>query len=161
MGSDLDLSASTETGVPAVVHLQNLSLPELQLLKRQVDEELLQLRKNELALEEAVERYRASRSALAQLSHTPEKTDILVPLTASIYVPGKLIENDKVLVDIGTGYHVQKKVPDAMCYIDKNVEMVNTEIVKLNRMIQKKQELTDTTNYHIQLKFLSQQATAS
>lgn len=32
---------------------------------------------------------------------------ILVPLTASLYVPGYLDDADKVLVDVGTGYFVE------------------------------------------------------
>ena len=32
---------------------------------------------------------------------------MLVPLTASLYVPGKLDDADKVLVDVGTGYFVE------------------------------------------------------
>jgi hypothetical protein len=33
---------------------------------------------------------------------------ILVPLTNSLYVPGKLSDPDHVIVDVGTGYYVQK-----------------------------------------------------
>ena len=33
---------------------------------------------------------------------------ILVPLTNSLYVPGKLCEVDNVLIDVGTGYYVKK-----------------------------------------------------
>jgi hypothetical protein len=38
------------------------------------------------------------------------KTDaeILVPLTTSLYVPGKLADREKVIVDIGTGFYVEK-----------------------------------------------------
>lgn len=32
---------------------------------------------------------------------------ILVPLTASLYVPGKLDDAEKVLVDVGTGYFIE------------------------------------------------------
>lgn len=39
---------------------------------------------------------------------------MLVPLTASLYVPGTLDEADKVLVDIGTGYFIE------VYSIDKN-----------------------------------------
>lgn len=31
-----------------------------------------------------------------------------VPLTQSLYVPGRIVEADKMLVDVGTGYYVQK-----------------------------------------------------
>lgn len=32
---------------------------------------------------------------------------MLVPLTASLYVPGTLDDSDKVLVDVGTGYFIE------------------------------------------------------
>ena len=32
---------------------------------------------------------------------------MLVPLTASLYVPGTLDDADKVLVDVGTGYFIE------------------------------------------------------
>lgn len=37
-------------------------------------------------------------------------TTILVPLTNSLYVPGKLSDTEHVIVDIGTGYYVKKVV---------------------------------------------------
>jgi len=33
---------------------------------------------------------------------------ILVPLTQSLYVPGTLADNKHVIVDVGTGYYVEK-----------------------------------------------------
>jgi len=37
-----------------------------------------------------------------------EKKSILVPLTNSLYVRGALTQPDRVLVDIGTGFYVEK-----------------------------------------------------
>jgi len=34
-----------------------------------------------------------------------------VPLTSSLYVPGRLIDVENVLIDVGTGYYVQKVRP--------------------------------------------------
>lgn len=34
--------------------------------------------------------------------------EMLVPLTSSLYVPGKLSDVHNVLVDVGTGYYVEK-----------------------------------------------------
>jgi prefoldin alpha subunit len=39
---------------------------------------------------------------------TAGKDDILVPLTSSLYVRGKLADREKVLVDVGTGFYVEK-----------------------------------------------------
>lgn len=33
---------------------------------------------------------------------------ILVPLTSSLYVPGTLADPDNVIVDVGTGFYVEK-----------------------------------------------------
>lgn len=38
----------------------------------------------------------------------PEDKTILVPLTSSLYVPGKLSNVETVIVDVGTGYFVEK-----------------------------------------------------
>lgn len=34
--------------------------------------------------------------------------NILVPLTSSLYVKGKLADREKVIVDVGTGFYVEK-----------------------------------------------------
>jgi prefoldin alpha subunit len=39
---------------------------------------------------------------------TEGKDEILVPLTSSLYVKGRLTDREKVLVDVGTGYYVEK-----------------------------------------------------
>jgi prefoldin alpha subunit len=33
---------------------------------------------------------------------------VLIPLTSSLYVPGKIKDTENVIVDIGTGYFVEK-----------------------------------------------------
>lgn len=37
-----------------------------------------------------------------------EEKSILVPLTNSLYVKGQLADPDHVLVDVGTGFYVEK-----------------------------------------------------
>lgn len=44
----------------------------------------------------------------SQKKGTDGKEDILVPLTSSLYVKGKLADREKVLVDVGTGFYVEK-----------------------------------------------------
>lgn len=40
-----------------------------------------------------------------------DKKEILVPLTNSLYVKGNISSPDRVLVDIGTGFYVEKVCP--------------------------------------------------
>lgn len=39
---------------------------------------------------------------------------ILVPLTPSLYIPGKLASTETVLVDVGTGFYLEKVSPSAL-----------------------------------------------
>jgi prefoldin alpha subunit len=41
----------------------------------------------------------------------------MVPLTSSLYVPGHLSNISTVLVDVGTGFYVEKQIPDARIFI--------------------------------------------
>ena len=50
-----------------------------------------------------------------------EGKDILVPLTGSMYVPGTLEEGKKVVVDVGTGYYVEKDIAGAKDYFNRKV----------------------------------------
>lgn len=42
------------------------------------------------------------------MAASAEGKDILIPMTTSLYVPGKMAETEKVIVDVGTGYFVEK-----------------------------------------------------
>lgn len=45
---------------------------------------------------------------VADLGNWDTEAEILIPLTSSLYVPGKLADRQKVIVDIGTGFYVEK-----------------------------------------------------
>ena len=51
--------------------------------------------------------YVLTRMIRTRLTIIRDKT-ILVPLTSSLYVPGKLQGAENVIIDVGTGYYVQK-----------------------------------------------------
>ena len=45
-----------------------------------------------------------------------------MPLTPSLYVPGQLASTETVLVDIGTGFYVEKTPPSAQDFYKRKVE---------------------------------------
>ena len=51
--------------------------------------------------------YLGAAPPLEALAEQAEGTAMMVPLTDSLYAPGKLGSTDKVLLDIGTGYFVE------------------------------------------------------
>lgn len=75
----------------------------------------------------------------------PENKDkeILVPLTGSMYVPGKLSEPEKVIVDVGTGYYVEKDINGANEYFTKKVKYVTEQMEKVQAIGNEKNKIRE------------------
>lgn len=73
------------------------------------------------------------------LSFDATGTPILVPLTPSLYVPGKLASAETVLVDIGTGFYVEKTVGEAQGFYKRKVDDLNKNLLDLEKIVQGKQ----------------------
>ena len=73
------------------------------------------------ALYGAKSRFNSARGTVDELGATPEGGNILVPLNQSLYVPGKVIDPSKVLVELGTGYYCEKSISSAKELIDRKV----------------------------------------
>lgn len=67
-----------------------------------------------------------------------EGKDLLVPLTASLYVPGKVVDHNKVMVDVGTGYFVEKSAADADKFFEKKTETLKNSMVELEKIVTQK-----------------------
>jgi prefoldin alpha subunit len=82
-----------------------------------------------------------------------------VPLTSSLYVPGRLVDVENVLIDVGTGYYVQKVRPylllrwifcslcstrqtraQAVKHYEVKIEYIKANLDALQETMQKKQD---------------------
>ena len=58
-----------------------------------------------------------------------------MPLTSSLYVPGKLADEKHVLVDIGTGFYVEKTTSDAQKFYSGKIEELGKNIKDLENIV--------------------------
>ncbi|EMS47026.1 putative prefoldin subunit 5 [Triticum urartu] len=76
--------------------------------------------------------------SVEQLKALKEQTDLeklLVPLTASLYVPGTLDDAEKVLVDVGTGYYIEKTMTQGKEYCERKINLLKSnfdELLEIN-----------------------------
>ena len=66
--------------------------------------------------------------------HTADKA-LLVPLTSSLYVPGTLADTEHVLVDVGTGFYVEKTTDDAQKFYNGKIEELGKNIKDLENIV--------------------------
>ena len=118
--------------------ISTLSLDQLNQLKSQHEQELNQLRERHSSLKQAEGRFRQSKDALAAISKDDEGKSMLVPLTQSLYVPGKLCDVDSLLGELGTGYYLEKKKDDADAMIDRKIKRVADNAENITTVVAQK-----------------------
>ncbi|TIB42351.1 hypothetical protein E3P86_00389 [Wallemia ichthyophaga] len=80
--------------------------------------------------------------------HTSPDTKCLLPLTSSLYLPGKLSNVEDVIIDIGTGYYVKMSTNQATQYYKNKVDYVTSNLSQLQKTLETKQ---DNANVVVQL----------
>lgn len=133
--------ASSTGGVSAGI--EKLSVEQLKALKEQSDLEVNLLQDSLNNIKTATGRLENAFSALHDLSLRPQGKKMLVPLTASLYVPGTLDDPDKVLVDIGTGYFVEKTMAEGKDYCERKINLLKSNFDQLIEVATKKKNVAD------------------
>ena len=64
--------------------------------------------------------------------------EIMVPLTSSLYVPGVMNDNNRVMVEVGAGYFIEESADKAKEYCDRKVKMLDESGKKVGEIIQVK-----------------------
>ncbi|KAJ6918999.1 protein PHYTOCHROME KINASE SUBSTRATE 4-like [Populus alba x Populus x berolinensis] len=149
--------ASSKGGAtsPAVLRaseMEKMSIEQLKALKEQIDLEVNLLQDSLNNIKTATGRLEITATSLHDLSLRPQGKKMLVPLTASLYVPGTLDDADKVLVDIGTGYFVEKTMNEGKNYCERKINLLKSNFDQLIELATKKKTVADEAGAILQAK---------
>jgi len=122
------------------IKVTDLDVPQLADVRRQLDEELTHLTNSFTQLKQAQAKFRSCMDNVVEVKPSNKDTTILVPLTNSLYVPGKLNDLENVIVDVGTGYYVKKTRAQATKHYQSKVDYLQSNLDTLQETILKKQE---------------------
>lgn len=133
------------------IELNKLSLDQLNGLKEQHQQEIENYKAQHGDLASASARFRESLNAVKNLKKGPLQKPLglglkkplsgplLVPMTQSLYVPGELVDVDKVLVDIGTGYFLEKSTQDAKDLLERRLDLLSKNADSIASVLLQKQ----------------------
>ncbi|KAK1151117.1 prefoldin subunit 5 [Acipenser oxyrinchus oxyrinchus] len=146
------------------VNLAELSLPQLEGLKGQFEQETEFLTSSIAQLKVVQTKYVEAKDCMNVLKTENKGKELLVPLTSSMYVPGTLNDVEHVLVDVGTGYYVEKNVEDTKEFFKRKIDFLTKQIEKIQPALQEKhgmkQAVIEVMNMKIQ-QLQAQQASQS
>ncbi|KAA8499647.1 putative prefoldin subunit 5 [Porphyridium purpureum] len=134
------------------VHLGSLSIEQLQQLRKAGQDEIEDLSQSLAQLQNAVYRLNNSKHAAGEYATLQAGNEILVPMTPSVYVPGSVIAQQNLLVDLGTGYYAEMTVQEAEAYFARRVKTVKEQIEKATQMLSQKRQQIEAITIVLQRK---------
>ncbi|TWU75456.1 subunit of tubulin prefoldin [Metarhizium rileyi] len=127
-------------GEREAINLDTLEPQQLAQVKKQLDEELEHLTSSYAQLHGAQNKFKDCLRCVNTRSTTDNASNsVLVPLTNSLYVKGELSSTDSVLVDVGTGFLIEKKLKAAEQFYDDKVQELGNNLKELEAVVQRKQ----------------------
>lgn len=103
-------------------------------------------------------KFDGSKEALEQINETWTDKEILVPLTGSMYVKGVVNNIDKFIIDIGTGYYVEKDIATSKDYFKRKVDYVQEQMDKIDTLGRQKSKVLNAVIDVIEMKVAALQA---
>ncbi|KAF8059905.1 Prefoldin subunit-domain-containing protein [Lyophyllum atratum] len=143
------------------ISVNDLDVSQLADVRKQLEEELNHLTNSFAQLKQAQAKFKACIENVGEVKPQNAGKTILVPLTNSLYVPGKLSDPEHVIVDIGTGYFVEKTRAQASKHYADKVEYIRTNLETLEDTIQKKRDNMNYLTNMLQAKLQAQTQTKS
>lgn len=149
--------STTEQKGMQQIDLTSLNVPQLSSLKQQLDQELNLFQESLASLKVAQNKFSNSGETLERINPEMEGDTILVPLTGSMYVPGRLYDTNKLIIDVGTRYYVEKDSKAAKDYFQRKVKFVTEQMEKIQYLGLEKSKIRDTIVELLELKLAQQQ----
>ncbi|XP_039137562.1 probable prefoldin subunit 5 [Dioscorea cayenensis subsp. rotundata] len=153
-------AAASPAALRASSEMEKMSLEQLKAIKEQTDLEVNLLQDSLNNIRTAATRLEHASTALNDLSLRPRGKQMLVPLTASLYVPGTLDDSEKVLIDVGTGYFIEKTMDEGKDYCNRKISLLKSNFDELVEVASKKKSIADEAGLILQAK-LRQASTTS
>eukprot|EP00873_Tetraselmis_striata_P006664 jgi/Tetstr1/426928/TSEL_017141.t1 len=139
------------------VDLTTLLPEELAGLREQFETEVQNLYQSLQTMQNIATKYSHSANAINDLKQQEPGKSVLLPLTSSLYVSGELEDPSTVLIDVGTGYYVEKSCDEGKDFCSRKVDMLQKNIQNLLPQIRQKQELMNQVGRVYQMKMQQQQ----
>lgn len=111
-------------------------------------------------LQALIQKFEYSKVIIIEMIKDENKdSEMLMQITNYLYVPGKIENNKKFMIEIGTGYYAEYEGPKAIAYYDRKIDFTKITSDRAKKEMDEKREFIGKVNVQIQKKALEQQAT--
>lgn len=143
---------------PDTVPITSLPPQHLAKLRDQLANDVDELVDSHAMLGRLAARSSNAAKAVETLAESKQEQPLLLPLTSSLYVKGKVADTEKVLVNVGTDYYVEMSIEKATDYCRRKVLYLQQQQQAVQKVIQEKRNALAQVSAVLQDKVKSMQA---
>uniref|UniRef100_A0A1A9ZZ25 Prefoldin subunit 5 n=1 Tax=Glossina pallidipes TaxID=7398 RepID=A0A1A9ZZ25_GLOPL len=150
------------------INLAALSVEQLVQIKQEFEQDISNIQDSLQTLYNCKAKYALSKEALESFHPDWKDHQILVPLTSSMYIPGRIKDLDNFILDVGTGYYVEKRsratfisfqnLESSKDYFKRRIEYVQEQIENIEKIQIQKSRFLSAVNGVIEIKCLKNNA---
>ncbi|CUM56660.1 uncharacterized protein AC631_04486 [Debaryomyces fabryi] len=141
------------TGHQRKIDLTQLQPQQIIEFRKSTEQEINHFTQSLQALQTAQSRLKECINSVDSMEKS-DASELLVPLTSSLYLPGKIAKKDEYLVDIGTGYFVNKLANETKSVYESKIEKLNGDSKKLKEILVQKNEILNSINLVLRNKMI-------
>ncbi len=128
--------------------LSQLSLEQLSYVGKQVEQDIQGLSSSYTSLKVVMNKFKDNKLYIKDLQNSKDK-EMFIPLTQSVFIPGKCSDISHFMVELGANYLVSTKMENAEKFCDRKVELLISNMDRIDKMIIEKNKIMNEINHYI------------
>ena len=130
------------------VPIEKLTVDQLNYVGQQIEKEIKNYSQYYSSLRAVNNKYLDNKEYIKQLKEYKDK-EILVPMTSSLYIPGKCSDIKKLTIEIGANFFVETTVEKAEKFCDRKIENLKKNMTEIDKIIQDKNDQLNVVNQNL------------
>ena len=130
------------------VPLEKLTIDQLNYVGQQIEKDIKHYSQYYSSLRAVNNKYLDNKEYIKLLKDYKDK-EILVPMTSSLYIPGKCADVKKLTIEIGANFFVETTIEKAEKFCDRKIESLKTNMDEIDKIIQQKNDQLNVVNQNL------------
>ena len=130
------------------VPLEKLTKDQLNYLGNEIKKEISNYSSYYSSYKIALNKYYDNKEYIKDLRNYENK-EILIPMTSSLYIPGKCIDVKRLTIEIGGNFFVETTIDKADKFCDRKIETLKKNMDEIDWLIQNKNVQLNAVNHHL------------
>ena len=130
------------------IPIEKLSIDQLNYIGQQIEKDIKSYSQYYSSLRSVNNKYLDNKEYIKLLKEYKDK-EILVPMTSSLYIPGKCSDVKKVTIEIGANFFVETSIEKAEKFCDRKIESLKKNMDEIDKLIQQKNDQLNVVNQNL------------